>query len=209
MSDEQGWNARYAESDRIWSGRPNVELVKHVAGLTPGRALDLGCGEGADAVWLAGQGWTVTAVDLSTVALERAAGHAADAGVADRIDFQHHDLAVSFPAGEFDLISVQFLHSRGPFDREGILRTAAGAVAKGGVLLIEGHLDFGPFSAHDHGDVRFPTPDEVIADLTLASGEWEVLVAEAHDRSQIGPDGAPATRTDSTVLLRRVGRLVR
>jgi SAM-dependent methyltransferase len=114
-----------------------------------------------------------------------------------------HNLEQSFPAGEFDLVSAQFLHFWKEFDREKILRRAAEAVAPGGVLLIEGHLDHGPFR-HDHGDqeVRFPTPDEVIAALTLDDG-WEVLKAEVHPRDQTGPDGEPAVRTDATVKLRR------
>lgn len=200
MSHEEAWNARYAETDRIWSGNPNVALVEQVDGLKPGSALDLGCGEGADAVWLARQGWTVTAADISTVALARAAVHAAEAGVT--VDWQHHDLASNFPSGTYDLVSCQFLHFWGDFDRDAILRRAASAVAPGGVLLIEGHLDHGPFRHEGHEEVRFPSPDEVIAALSLGDG-WETLVAQAHPRTQIGPDGEPATRTDSTVKLRR------
>jgi SAM-dependent methyltransferase len=203
MSDV--WDARYAESDRVWSGQPNVVLVREVAALPPGTALDLGCGEGADAVWLAQRGWRVVAVDISGVALARAAAHAAEAGVSDRIEWQQRDLATSFPDGTFDLVSAQFLHSREDLQREKILRTAAASVAPGGVLLIEGHGDAGPF-AHDHGDVRFPTPGEVVADLQLADGEWEVLLAEEHPRVQTGPDGRPDVRTDSTVMVRRTIR---
>ena len=201
MSDEQAWNERYAESDRIWSGNPNVALVAEVSDLPPGRALDLGCGEGADAVWLARRGWQVTGVDLSRVALQRAAEHAAAAGVT--VDWRHLDLSRDFPEGEFDLVSAQFLHSWGQFDREKILRRAAASVAPGGILLIEGHMDHGPFR-HDHGhEVRFPSPDEVIADLELDAG-WEVLVSTVHPREQKGPDGDEVVRTDSTVKLRRL-----
>src|SRR3982751_5268714 len=75
------WDARYAEADQVWSGNPNGALVTEVSGLPPGRALDVGCGEGADAVWLAGHGWDVTALDVSQVALDRAALHARQAGV--------------------------------------------------------------------------------------------------------------------------------
>jgi SAM-dependent methyltransferase len=199
MSDEQAWDERYLENDRIWSGNPNVELVAEVSDLPPGRALDLGCGEGADAVWLARRGWQVTAVDISGVALRRAAGHGAEAGV--EIDWQRHNLEESFPAGEFDLISAQFLHFWKEFDREKILRRAADAVAPGGVLLIEGHMDHGPFHHGDH-EVHFPAPEEVIGALALGDG-WEVLKAEIHARRQTGPDGNPAVRTDATVKLRR------
>lgn len=199
MSDEEAWNTRYAESDRIWSGNPNDALVVEVSDLPPGRALDLGCGEGADAVWLARRGWQVTAVDISTVALGRAAEHAAEAGVS--VDWQHHDLEHTFPDGAYDLVSAQFLHFWGEFDREKILRRAAATVAPGGVLLIEGHMDHGPFR-HGHAEMHFPTPAEVIDALDLGD-DWEVLVSTVHPRSQTGPEGDPITRTDATVKLRR------
>ncbi|MFI7277009.1 FAD-dependent oxidoreductase [Streptomyces sp. NPDC049879] len=201
------WDERYAQTERVWSGEPNTELVRHVADLTPGSALDLGCGEGGDAVWLAARGWRVTAADISRVALGRAARHAADAGVADRIDWQRHDLATSFPGGGYDLVSAQFLHSWVDMPRERILRAAAAAVAPGGVLLIEGHAGFPHWEeGEDHPDVHFPTPPEVIASLRLPEGEWEVLLSEEHERTQLGPDGTPGTRTDSTVMLRRLPR---
>src|SRR3954466_4962421 len=77
------WDARYGERDgAMWSGRPNGRLVVEVADLTPGRALDVGCGEGAGAIWLTQQGWTVTAIDISNVALGRAQDAAKRAGVA-------------------------------------------------------------------------------------------------------------------------------
>jgi SAM-dependent methyltransferase len=199
MSHEEDWDARYSESHRIWSGNPNVVLVAEVADLTPGRALDLGCGEGADAVWLATRGWQVTAVDISSVALARAAGHAADAGVT--VDWQKHDLEHSFPVGEWDLVSAQFLHFWGEFDREKILRRAAASVAPGGVLLIEGHMNHGPFPHGDH-EVHFPAPDEVITALELGDA-WEVLVKGVHPRSQKDQDGNVITRDDATVKLRR------
>lgn len=202
MTDNTFWDHRYAEHQHVWSGNPNVVLVREVTGLAPGTALDLGCGEGADAIWLARQGWAVTAVDISAVALAKAAGHAAEAGV--KVDFQRHELGVSFPSGSYDLVSAQFLHTRSGADREQILRAAAAAVAPGGILLIEGHQDFGPFGmSPEIGHIDFPEPDQVVAGLRLAPGEWEVLLSETHDREQQGPDGRPAHRTDSTVKIRR------
>ncbi|MEU7860776.1 class I SAM-dependent methyltransferase [Nonomuraea sp. NPDC049141] len=202
--DTELWDARYREGDQIWSGNPNVILVREAADLEPGRALDLGCGEGADAVWLARRGWRVTAVDISGVALERAARHAAREGVAERIDWQRHDLAASFPDGLFELVSAQFLHSHGDLPREKVLRTAAAAVAPGGVLLVVGHAGFPPWE-HDHPhDLRFPTPDEVLEALELPQGQWEVLLSEEHERSQSGPDGQEIVRTDNVVKVRRV-----
>jgi thioredoxin reductase/SAM-dependent methyltransferase len=203
VSGEEFWDARYRESDRIWSGNPNTVLVRETADLTPGSALDLGCGEGADAIWLARQGWRVTAADISRVALERAAGYAAESGVADRIDWQRHDLGTSFPEGEFDLISAQFLHSRGNLPREEILRTAAAAVAPGGVLLIAGHAGFPPWEHNPHPEVHFPTPQEVLESLRLPDGQWDVQLSEEHERTQTGPDGRQITRTDNTLKVRR------
>ncbi|GAA3448079.1 class I SAM-dependent methyltransferase [Planomonospora venezuelensis] len=204
-SEEELWDARYGESDRIWSGNPNTALVREITGLEPGSALDLGCGEGGDAIWLAQQGWRVTAVDISGVALDRAARHAAEAGVADRIDWQRHDLGVSFPGGAFDLVSACFLHSHGDMPRERILRAAASAVAPGGVLLVVGHAGPAPWEKPDHHHgVHLPTPQEVLESLGLPEGRWEVQRCEEHERIQTGPDGRPAARTDNTLRVRRL-----
>lgn len=203
VTDEQLWDARYSESERIWSGNPNAVLVREVTGLQPGRALDLGCGEGADAIWLAQQGWRVTAVDISRVALGRAAGHAAEAGVADRVDWQWHDLGASFPDGAFDLVSACFLHSHGDLPREKILRTAASATAPGGTLLIVGHAGPPPWE-HDHHGVHLPTPQEVLESLDLPDGRWEVQRCEEHERTQTAPDGRPVIRTDNVLRVRRL-----
>jgi SAM-dependent methyltransferase len=102
------WDAKYSEGDGArWSGRPNGRLVAEVASLVPGRALDVGCGEGADAIWLAGRGWTVTAVDVSEVALTRARQAAERAGVA--VQWVRGDaLREPFPAASFDLVSMQY-----------------------------------------------------------------------------------------------------
>ncbi|MFJ4876450.1 SAM-dependent methyltransferase [Streptomyces sp. NPDC088745] len=197
------WDGRYAESDRVWSGEANVVLVREVAGLTPGRALDLGCGEGADAVWLARRGWRVTATDISRVALDRAARHAAEAGVADRVDWQRHELGKTFPEGEFDLVSSQFLHSPTELPREEILRRAARAVAPGGRLLVEGHSGWPSWQPNPHPEVHLPSPQEVVESLRLDEDAWEILICAEHDRVQLTPDGEEATRTDSTVLARR------
>ncbi|MFG2196181.1 SAM-dependent methyltransferase [Streptomyces sp. NPDC048639] len=205
-SGAEFWDGRYAESDRIWSGEPNTALVREAAGLPPGRALDLGCGEGADAIWLAQQGWRVTATDISRVALDRAAAHASEEGVADRIAWQRVDLAESFPDGLFDLVSAHFLHSPGDLPRERILGKAASAVAPGGVLLVVGHASFPPWEhehEHQHPGLHFPTPQEVFEGLDLAEGEWEVLRSEEYERTRTAPDGRPAVRRDNTLMIRR------
>ncbi|MFD1939470.1 FAD-dependent oxidoreductase [Nonomuraea mangrovi] len=202
MPDEAFWDARYGQSSRVWSGNPNAILVREVTGTRPGRALDLGCGEGADAIWLAQRGWRVTGVDISGVALDRAAAEAAVAGVADLVEWERHDLGETFPDGAYDLVSTHFLHSYSDMPRERILRAAAGAVAPGGVLLVVGHADAGP--RHPHSDLRLPSADEVLSSLELADGQWEVLVCGEHERIQTGPDGRPAGRTDTVVKVRRL-----
>src|SRR5918994_7799773 len=92
------WDERYSGDGTVWSGNPNAQLVAEASRLTPGTALDVGCGEGGDVIWLAMQGWRVTGADFSANGLARAARHAADAGVADRIDWWQVD-ARTFAAG--------------------------------------------------------------------------------------------------------------
>ncbi|MFE0689371.1 class I SAM-dependent methyltransferase [Streptomyces xiamenensis] len=206
-SAQEHWDDRYRENERIWSGEPNVALVREVSGLTPGTALDLGCGEGGDAVWLADRGWRVTATDISGVALERAAAHAAGRGVADRIDWQRHDLGESFPEGTFDLVSAHFLHSTVDLPRERILRRAATAVAPGGTLLIVGHAGWPRgHEPEDHPEVHFPTPAEVIASLELAEGAWDVRTAEEYERTRVLPNGEELHHRDNTLRLERLSR---
>ncbi|QES50237.1 SAM-dependent methyltransferase [Streptomyces venezuelae] len=203
-AEEEFWDARYGQSDRIWSGRPNAVLVREAADLAPGRALDLGCGEGADVVWLARQGWQVTGTDISGVALGRAAEHVAEAGVADRVDLRQHDLGVSFPAGEFDLVSACFLHTPGEMPRELILRRAAAAVAPGGTLLVAGHAGPPSWDPDTHRGFPFPTPEEVLEQLELPDGKWEVLVCAEHEQTMTAPDGSPGTRPDNALKVRRL-----
>ncbi|WP_425463552.1 class I SAM-dependent methyltransferase [Micromonospora palomenae] len=197
------WDELYQRRERIWSGRANPHLVDIVDPLPAGTALDLGCGEGADAIWLAGHGWQVTAVDVSTTALERAAAEAATAGVAARIDFQRHDLTRTFPEGVFDLVSAQFLQSPLEFPRAEVLRAAARAVAPGGRLLIVEHGEVPPWSRLAHPDVRFPTPEETLAELHLDPDGWRTERLDAPRRAVTDPDGQPATLVDHLVLVRR------
>ncbi|MEV0725616.1 methyltransferase domain-containing protein [Micromonospora purpureochromogenes] len=197
------WDELYQRRERIWSGRANPHLVDVVDPLPAGTALDLGCGEGADAIWLAGRGWRVTAVDVSTTALDRAATEAATAGVAARIDFQRHDLTRTFPEGVFDLVSAQFLQSPLEFPRAEVLRAAARAVAPGGRLLIVEHGEVPPWSRLAHPHVHFPTPEETLAELDLDPAGWRTERLDAPRRAVTDPDGQPATLVDHLVLVRR------
>ena len=196
----QFWEERYSSSERTWSGRVNAQLAATAADLTPGRALDLGSGEGADALWLAERGWKVVAVDVSDTALQRAAEAASQRNLLDRIEFQCHDLNESFPDGAFDLVSAQYLHSPARLDREAVLRRAAEHVAPGGVLLIVDHGEAPPWAKqHLH---RFPGIEEVLASLQL-DATWTRLRTEQVERETIGPDGQPANLVDNVMVLRK------
>jgi SAM-dependent methyltransferase len=195
---ERFWEDHYRQRGRLWSGRANSVLVDVVGDLRPGSALDLGCGEGGDAIWLARQGWRVSAVDVSATALDRAAADAATAGVADRIDFQRHDLGLTFPTGAFDLVSAQYLHSPIEFPRVHVLQEAASAVTRGGLLLIVDHASVGPGLWSD--------PEETLAPLDLSPEEWHTERLEARERAAAGPNGQWGIVTDNVIILRRLAR---
>lgn len=200
---QKHWDDRYAEKDRIWSGRVNAQLAAIAEPLTPGRALDLGCGEGGDAVWLAEHDWQVLATDVSETALARAAAEAGSRGVLDRIDFQHHDLSDSFPDGEFDLVSAQYFHSFVRLERPQILRRAASALRPGGLLVIVDHGAPPPWASQEVHDHPFPSADDVLAELDLPEADWERVRVETVDRPTIDPDGNSATIQDNLMVLRR------
>ncbi|MEK6311203.1 MAG: methyltransferase domain-containing protein [Curtobacterium sp.] len=198
------WEARYAERDGIWSGRVNAVLASVATGLPVGRALDLGCGEGGDVVWLAERGWSVVGVDLSVTALTRASAAAVAAGVEACTAFVAADLATWDTGARFDLVTASFLQSW-PVEipRAAILRRASGLVAPGGHLLVTAH------AAPPHGDLpdelrgyRFPAPSEDLAALGLDDG-WEVLEAAERPRTATASDGHEHHTADSVVLVRR------
>jgi SAM-dependent methyltransferase len=204
MSDaQQVWEEHYTEQDRVWSGRANVRLVEVAEAMPTGRALDLGCGEGGDALWLAERGWHVTAVDISQTALDRAAADARARDVLERIDFQRHDLPHTFPEGAFDLVSAQFLHSMAELDRPRLLRRAAEAVSAGGTLLIVDHAGPPPWASKLHRHHEFPSADEVVASLNLDDADWERVRIGSVERQATGPDGQVGTLVDNVIVLRR------
>lgn len=191
------WEERYSGTDRVWSGKVNTVLAEIAADLTPGRALDLGCGEGADVIWLARQGWRALGVDISATAVDRARAH----GVPGT-EFTVSDLD-PFPEGEFDLISASFLHSPVALDRLRILREAAAHLAPGGHLLITTHAAPPPWAEglkqHSH-TLLSPAEDLELLDL---GAEFPVLLAEVRVRAATAPDGSPAELEDGVILIRR------
>jgi SAM-dependent methyltransferase len=202
---QQYWEGFYQDRGHVWSGSPNPLLVREVASLTPGTALDLGCGEGADAIWLAEQGWRVTAVDVSEIALRWAAARAVEAGIRDGIVWARHDLSQSFPVGLFDLVSAQFFHSpvASADEREKILRRAADAVTPGGLLLIVGHAGWPSWLENPPFEYHFPTTPEVLDSVGLPQDRWHVELEDLIERELTGPDGQPGRRMDAVLRVRR------
>ncbi|WP_042364774.1 methyltransferase domain-containing protein [Streptacidiphilus neutrinimicus] len=202
--EQDAWEERYRSRPTLWSGHPNPQLVTEAASLAPGRALDVGSGEGADAIWLAARGWRVTGTDISTVALDRAAEHARAAGaeIAERITWSHADLREAPPtAGAYDLVTAQFMHlPTGP--RRALFAALADAVAPGGTLLIVGHH---PKDKRDGGgpgvylDMMY-TPEQAAADLDPA--HWEIR-AETRARRARNPEGEEITLHDAVLVARR------
>lgn len=199
---EAFWEDRYAGEGRSWSGRPNAVLEEVAAQLTPGRALDLGAGEGGDAVWLAQRGWRVTAVDVSANALRRVHELAGERGVADRITTERHELGVSLPGGEFDLVTAHFLLTPVAWDRSAALRAVAEQVVVGGRLLLVDHGSGAPWMWNVE-DAAFPTPAGMWADLGLDPQRWTAERLDTPERIATGPDGTTAPLLDAVVLARR------
>jgi thioredoxin reductase/SAM-dependent methyltransferase len=197
------WEEFYGGDRKPWTGRPNPALVGELADRPApvGRALDLGCGAGADAVWLAEQGWDVTGLDISAAALDQAAVAARGAGVTDRVSWVRHDLTDGLPDGEWDLVVAAYLHSPVEFQREKVLRLAMAAVAPGGSLMVIGHQGHASPEHDPPEDVKFPTAADVLAVLDLDG--WTVERAEAVPVEVASPEGVTGNRIDNVVRLRR------
>jgi thioredoxin reductase/SAM-dependent methyltransferase len=173
------WDERYANIEQDWGSKPNPALVTEADGLPPGQALDVGCGHGADAIWLAARGWNVTALDVSQVALERAADRARNAGAPVR--WLHAALTdAPVPPGTFDLVSAQYPALLRTPDRDAE-RKLLQAVAPGGVLLVVHHADVdverAKANGFDPGDYVMPADVAALLDDT-----WRVEVSERRPR---------------------------
>ena len=194
--DRAYWEDRYGAPGSTWSGRPNAVLVTEATELAPGRALDIGSGEGGDAIWLALRGWSVTGVDISQNALDKAAERASSAGV--RIEWEQHDLSEWMPQpSSFDLVTSHFMHLPALL-RTPLFAALAAAVAPGGTLLIVGHDISG---AHQHHAELMFTIDDVLADI--AGTALRVEVAESRPRTGVAADGTVTEMADVVVRATR------
>ena len=194
--DREGWNQRYETTDLVWTAEPNQFLVVEVEGLAPGTALDLGAGEGRNAVWLAQQGWQVTAVDFSDVGLAKADQLATAAGV--EVSTTCADLVgYTPPPRGFDLVAVVYLHLPASV-RRAVYRRAADGVAPSGTLLVVGHDTTNRtdgYGGPQDPDVLF-SPDDVVADLADSG-----LVVEKAERVRraVTTDDGPHVAIDALV----------
>jgi 2-polyprenyl-3-methyl-5-hydroxy-6-metoxy-1,4-benzoquinol methylase len=200
LFEPPSWDARYSGEDQIWSGNPNPQLVAEVSGLAAGTALDVGCGEGGDVIWLARQGWRVTGADFSANGLARAARHAEDAGLSSQTDWWRVD-ARTFAPGKrsYDLVTTHFLHPPDGGMVEVTSRLAA-AVVPGGHLLVVGHAPSEVFThlAASHRGAMF-LADELLPGLPA---DFEALVVEQRPRT-VTRNGATVEIQDSTLFARR------
>lgn len=203
--DQAFWDERYRAATRLWSGKPNPQLVAQASHLQGGTALDVGAGEGADAIWLAGQGFEVTAVDISQVALDRAQAHAQQAGeaVASAINWVRADLLQWQPEpAYYDLVSIHFLHLPS-LQRDPLYLRLAGAVRPQGTLLIVGHHPWDlntTVKRPQDPDLLF-TPEDL---ERLLGPDWKVLVSEARPREAKDSEGNAVTVHDSVLVARRL-----
>ena len=201
------WDQRYGTGDRVWSRNPNGTLVSEVAGLVPGRALDVGAGEGADALWLAEQGWDVTACDISGNALARLGAEAEHRGLAVRCLRADVNDADALGADAYGLVSLQYGSFHRSPDGRG-LRSLLGAVAPGGTLIVVGH-DLGPLQApiDVSTQTRMYDPEayvgiEQIAATLRDTAGWRIEANETRPR----PLGAVSTHHVADVVLRATRR---
>ncbi len=199
------WEDRYAASTTRQRGKAGRILQDKVQGLPPQRVLELGCSNGDDSLWLAEQGWQVTAVDISEHAIQTAQRLAQEAGLDKQIQFSARDLTHDFPEGHFELVCAMFFQS--PYDdfpRIEILKTAAARVVSGGHLLIVTHATGLPWAKHSLKEHIFPKAEEDWRDLALADSDWQLIELSVPSRIATGPDGQQAEVKDNVILAQRI-----
>ena len=201
LSPTDYWEQRYADSERIWSGKVNATLAAVVGEFTPGDSIDLGCGEGGDVLWLAEQGWRAHGLDISATAVGRAREEAAARGL-ENASFTTTDLSAWRPEPDSaDLVTASFFQSNVELDRIAILRTAASALRSGGHLVVISHAAPPPWAGRN-GPQMLSARDDA-AQLDLPSDEWTIEAADERSRPATGPDGQHAELIDAVLVVRR------
>lgn len=201
LSPTEYWEQRYSGSERVWSGKVNATMASVVAELAPGTAIDLGCGEGGDVLWLAEQGWTALGLDISATAVGRARDEAAARGLGGA-SFEAVDLDAWEPEpASADLVTASFFQSNVALDRTAILRRAMTALRTGGRLVTVSHAA-PPSWAKDHPATMVSVQDET-AQLGGSAEEWEVELAEERPRAATAPDGSAGEHLDAVLVLWR------
>lgn len=201
--DQDFWEQLWAktlreQADKVARRPPNAHLRAEAADLPPGRALDAGCGHGADTLWLAAQGWQVTAVDFSAAALAhgRSMAEAAGDDVAERIDWIESDLAAWTPEPEhYDLVVCLYVHVAGSV--EDMVRRMANGVAPGGTLFLVGHRPIDPGTGAATAAASQVQVSVEAAAAALDSKGWDLVVAEERPRAVAG------TGVDAVIRARR------
>lgn len=206
--DSAEWDARYSEQDQLWSGEPNKALVDLASELRKGRSLDIGCGEGADVVFLARNGWDATGIDLSTVAIDRAKRAADVRNVQAEFHVANVEEFARSHNEAYDLVTVFFFHSRDEELRAAAMRTIPELVKPGGHLLVVSHGQMPPWSKHHEHEDGSPrptfdiTPESEREELRVDS-DWHSVIAETRYREVTGPEGEEVTLSDAVLLVRK------
>jgi SAM-dependent methyltransferase len=199
------WDEIHRRPGHAHPGRPHPYVVQALADEDPGTALELGCGAGAAAIWLAERGWSVTGVDVSQVALDRAAEHAAQEGVGDRVRWERADLRTWTTQETFDLVLALFVHSPLELDSTAVLAQAAGRTRPGGTLLVVGHCTLAPWAWAPDAAHDLPTAAEQVSALGLHEPRWLVRRAAEVPRVVRSSSGEEATILDAVVHAQRGG----
>lgn len=205
----QAWEARYASRDRVWSGRVNPVLEETARTLPAGTALDIGCGEGADVIWLAKHGWSATGLDASKTAIERSTRAAEALGLAPNkarfISSDLTDLGRVLGQEVFDLVTMSFMQTPATLPRTEVLKLAAARVAPGGFLLLTSHAQPPPWSS-GRGPRVYPQPEEEELDVraALPHVQWETLESQVRSRVHAHAGRPPAEMRDTVVLMRQL-----